>query len=65
MNACFERLPKTGIRVEHWVRRAVHLSIWVTEGRGSRDTEGEGEKSRKSRTVGQVFKIRGNKSDRA
>ena len=42
MYACLVRRPKTGIRVENRVRRAVQISIRVADGRGSWDTEGEG-----------------------
>ena len=65
MYACLARHSKTGARVENWVLRAVYPSIRVADGRRSRDTEGEGDGSRKIRTVGQGFKIRRKNSDRA
>ena len=43
MDACFARRSNTGTRVENWLQRAVQVSLRVTDGRGSRDTEGGGE----------------------
>ena len=47
MDTCLARRSKTGTRVGNRVQRAVQLSQRVADGRGSRDTEGEGEGSRK------------------
>ena len=55
MDACLVRRSKTGMRVEIWVQRAVQLSLRVTDGRRSRDTEGEGDVSRKQANGGTGF----------
>ena len=47
MDACLARRSKTGMRVENWVRRVVQLSLRDRRGGGGRDTEGEGDGSRK------------------
>ena len=47
MDACLARRSNTGMRVENWVQRVVQLSLKVADGRGIRDTEGEGGRSRK------------------
>ena len=52
MDACLARLSKTGMRVENWVKRAVQIHQRVVDGRGSRDTEGEGEGPRKQSNSG-------------
>ena len=58
MDACLVRRPKTGMRVENWLRRAVQISLRVEDGMGSRETEGEGDGSRKKSNGGTGFKIR-------
>ena len=55
MGACLSRRSKTGMRVEYWVLRAVHLSLRVANGRGSQYTEGEGDRSRKKSNSGKGF----------
>ena len=55
MGACLSRRSKTGMRVEYWVLRAVHLSLRVAKGRGSQYTEGEGDRSRKKSNSGKGF----------
>ena len=47
MDACLDTWYKTVMRAENWVQRVVQLSLKVADGRGIRDTEGEGEISRK------------------
>ena len=51
-DACLARQSKTGMRVENRVQRAVQLSQRVADGRGGRDTEGEGGGSRKNSNGG-------------
>ena len=55
MDAFLYRWSKTGLRVENWVRRAVQLSLRVADGRGGRDTVGEGNGSRKESNGGTGF----------
>ena len=47
MDDCLARRCNTGTRVKNRVQRAVQISQRVVDGRGSRDTEGEGEGFRK------------------
>ena len=53
-----DRQSKTGTREDIRVRRAVHLSIGVPDGRGVQYTEGEGGGSRKQSNGGMGYKIR-------
>ena len=65
MDTCLDRPSNTGIRVENWVQRSVHLSIRVEDVRGFQDTEGEGGGSIKQSNGGTGFKIRRNYINRA
>ena len=56
MEACLTRRSKTGTREYIRVRREVHLSVRVADGRGSHYTEGEGYGSRTSQTVVRVLR---------
>ena len=57
VEASFVKQSKTGTREENMVRRAVHLSLGVADGRGSQYTEGEGDGSIKKSNGGMGFKI--------
>ena len=47
MDASLARRSKTRTRMENWVQIAVQLGQRMLDGRGSRETEGEGEGYRK------------------